>query len=119
MSNEIQKKFTPEGKDGELDFDLNYARQNITDLIETGIAGAQELSQIVSSSQRPSDYAHLSSMLKTVSDLNKDLVQISKTKNDTNLPNNEPTPITNNNMFVGSTSEIATMLADLRKKSNN
>lgn len=114
----ISKELLPDETQltNELDSDTEYAKKNITNLIETGIASCQELSEIVSSSQRASDYTHLSSMLKTVSELNKDLISVSKIRKENSICSNSSNKTINNNLFVGSATEFQKMLEQFSKK---
>jgi hypothetical protein len=109
--------FSPPKEDEELQFDLDYARRNVLDLIETGVEGAKQLADIADSSQNSLAYERLSALLKTVSDLNKDLVSISVQKQETRKPKTDTGPnITNNNLFVGTPAQLQDMLKQIEKK---
>ena len=103
--NEIEKFLPPQAQ--ELVTDLDYSRKNIYQLIETGIAACQPLSEIAAQSQNPRAFEVLGNFLKTMADLQKDLVEISRTKkeqDDEALPGT--TNITNNLIFHGTTNDL-------------
>lgn len=108
--------FTPKTEDEKLDFDLEYARGNILTLIETGTEGARQLADIADQSQNSLAYERLGNFLKTVSELNKDLITLGVQKKEMSKPlPNDDTKVTNN-LFVGSTAEMAKLLANIKKE---
>lgn len=108
--------FTPKTEDEKLDFDLEYARGNILTLIETGTEGARQLADIADQSQNSLAYERLGNFLKTVSELNKDLITLGVQKKEMSKPlSNDDTKVTNN-LFVGSTAEMAKLLANIKKE---
>lgn len=115
-SNNALSKFTPSNVNEEIDFDINYARQNITNLIETGMMAAQEFAQLASQSQNDRFYERLGIFLKNVSDMNKDLIETTKAKKELNAPAAQEQNVTTNNLFVGSTADLQEMLKQLNKK---
>lgn len=121
MSNEIIVK--PENtvatskESAEYQKDLEYAKGNMETLIETGMASTQELAQLAGQSQNSLFYERLSVMLKTVSDMNKDLVTVSKAKKDEKTGVNTPEAAdgkVTNNLFVGSTADLQAMLKQMK-----
>lgn len=118
-SNNSISVFLP-SEDKELENDIIYARQNVQTLIETGIEGARQLADIADQSQQSVAYERLGGLLKTVSDLNKDLVALSKSKKDLRNPGPQESDNgkTVNNLFVGSTAEMAELIAQMEKKNN-
>ena len=89
-----------------LDDDLKYVRQNLYDLIEKGHRSVDELLNVADQSQHPRAYEVLANMLKTMGDMNKDLIDMHKKKKE--LTGEAPIgPETvNNNLYVGSTSDL-------------
>ncbi|MFK5282644.1 hypothetical protein ACI3PL_24075, partial [Lacticaseibacillus paracasei] len=76
-----------QGTVSEVDKDAEYARENIKALISTGIKAAENLLTIAYNSQQPREYEALAQMIKNVSEMNKDLLEIHKKKKDLD-PNN-------------------------------
>lgn len=105
----------------EDDNDYEYARQNIYSIIETGANALDELAQVATQTQHPRAFEVLATMVKTLVDANKDLLNIKKTKIEIQkaaegpvegLGNNK----VQNNLFVGSTAELQKFLKDMRNK---
>ena len=105
-----------EGRDftGDIDTDYRYARENLYDLIENGSHALHELVEIAKASEHPRAFEVVASLMKTLTDANKDLLDIQtkvkKLKQDdpaTQGPNN-----VTNALFVGSTTELQNMLKD-------
>lgn len=87
-----------------VDDDIDYVKGNIRSLIDKGTEALDDLLWLAKSTEHPRVYEVLSQLLKTISDQNKDLIDINqKTK-----PKEEPEGNTNvqNNMFIGSTADF-------------
>ena len=105
-----------EGRDytGDIDTDYRYARENLYDLIENGSHALHELVEIAKASEHPRAFEVVASLMKTLTDANKDLLDIQtkvkKLKQEDGTatgPNN-----VTNALFVGSTAELQNMLKD-------
>jgi len=97
--------------------DFDYARSNIYRVIETGMEAMQNLGQIADQSQHPRAYEVVATVMKTILDANKDLMDIQKSirqLNDADRPVGSQAKTINNNMFVGSTAELQKMIADMK-----
>ena len=96
----------------QIDTDTRYVRQNMYDLIEKGHGAIDELLAVADQSQHPRAYEVLANMIKTMGDMNKDLIDMhekkKKLKQDVDAP--EEKSVTNNNLFVGSTSELLNLM---------
>lgn len=99
----------------ELDKDLIYTRKMQLNIIQEGHDSLKTLVQVASQSQHPRAYEVLSQYLKTLSELNRDLIAIAERKSykDEEKPK-APVGPTVNNLFVGSTAELSKMLAGLK-----
>lgn len=123
MTGEIlpAKKPTKEERT-EQDDDLKYARDNFYNVIEKGTDALEQMIDVARASEHPRAYEVVATLMKTLVDANKDLVELAKKKKELEAPANTApggtTNVTNNNMFVGSTSELQKMLKDLRNESN-
>lgn len=100
-----------ESKD-EIDTDSKYVRQNMYDLIEKGHGAIDELSAIADQSQHPRSYEVLSGLIKTMGELNKDLLDMHEKKQKLQKDDVKEADktVTNNNLFVGSTSELLKLM---------
>jgi hypothetical protein len=100
----------------EADRDYKYARDNFYNVIEKGTQALEDLLDVASQSQHPRAYEVLATTMKTLIDANKDLVELSRKKNDEPLPKTEAGKVTNN-LFVGSTAELQQIMRTLNDKS--
>lgn len=98
--------------------DTNYARQNIKDLIEKGNSAIDNLLKVAIESEHPRAYEVASGLIKNLSDLNKDLLELQKRKKDL-----MPKSAENNNnlnidkaVFIGSTTDLIKMLKQSKKE---
>jgi len=92
--------------DTNQDFDL--ARGHIISVIEKGQSALDGILDIAERTQSARGYEVVATLIKTLSDSSKDLLELSKRKKDLQIDNG-PTTV-NNNLFVGSTSELLKML---------
>lgn len=105
-----------EGRDhtGDIDTDYRYARENLYDIIENGSHALHELVEIAKSSEHPRAFEVVASLMKTLTDANKDLLEVQakvkKLKQEENV-HSGPNNVTNA-LFVGSTTELQNMLKD-------
>lgn len=94
--------------------DFEYARGNLIAVIEKGQEALSGILDVAGMSQHPRSYEVVATLVKAVSDANKDLLELQKRKRD--LTGIDPTPTTvNNNLFVGSTAELQQLI----KKQND
>jgi len=92
--------------------DAEFARGNIRNLIEKGNKAMDELLLVANASEHPRAYEVAAGLIKNLSDLNKDLLEIQKRKKD--LSPQETSNAKNINVdkavFVGSTAELVKLL---------
>lgn len=97
--------------DKEIDNDTKYVRQNFYDLIEKGHSAIDELLAVADQSQHPRAYEVLATMIKTMGDMNNDLLGMHEKKQKlTGEKPEEKKETVNNNLFVGSTSELLKLM---------
>jgi hypothetical protein len=100
----------------EIETDAAYVRQNMYDLIEKGHRSIDELLNVADQSQHPRAYEVLANMLKTMGDLNKDLLDSHQKKQKlTGEAPEGPKEITNNHLHVGTTSDLLKIINDKKK----
>lgn len=99
--------------------DFEYARTNMYDIIEKGQEALIGILDVANMSQHPRSYEVAANLIKTLSDVNKDLLQLAKTKKEIEkIEGTDEGPKTiNNNLFVGSTSELQKMLKSNKNES--
>ena len=98
--------------DNDIDDDYKYARENLKEIIDSAQQSIADLASIASTSESPRAYEVLSTMMKTIVDANKDLLDIHKSvkklKEDTD---SAPKNVTNA-LFVGSTWDLMNLIKD-------
>lgn len=100
----------------ELDQDLKYSREKQLDLIETGHDSLQTLVEVAKQLQHPRAFEVLATYLKTMSELNKDLISISERKSYEETPAAPVQQTVNQMNFVGSTAELSALIKTLKEK---
>lgn len=88
-----------------------YVKGNLVELIEKGKIALESVTQIATSTEKAKDFEVVSTMIKTLVDVNMTLLdcEVAGTKpQDRQSGSDEPAQITNNTaVFVGSTSDLA------------
>jgi hypothetical protein len=86
--------------------DFSFARQNIRTLAEQGQVAVNEILQVAKATQHPRAFEVAATLIKNMSDINKDLMDLQKKKNDL-LPKREETIVNvDKAVFVGSTKDL-------------
>jgi hypothetical protein len=118
MSNNelVEKRFLPPATQ-ELHTDLDYARKNLYDLIETGQAAMVEISDIAQRSQNATVYKTFFEALGKMGELNQRLIDISNKKKEVqdDDPAKETGNVTNNNLIL-TTTQLQDLLANMQKE---
>lgn len=103
--------------------DLKYVRDNIRELIDNGAYALDDLANVARTSESPRAYEVLSTMMKTLLDANKDLVDMHKRKKELSKEqsktNSDGTRIQNNSIFVGTTAELQQFIRKQQDETNN
>jgi len=97
--------------------DFETARANIHEVIQNGQEAMFKLGEIANSSQHPRAFEVLAKLMETMLQANKDLMELqSKIReiNSADAPMNEHAKTINNNLFVGSTSELQKMIENMK-----
>lgn len=98
--------------------DYEYSRSTYYDLVEKGREAIEMMIEVARDSEHPRAYEVLSKLIKDTSDVNGELMDLNKKRKD--VVKNDPaaTPeggVTNNNVFVGSTTELQRYLDKIEK----
>ena len=80
------------------------------DLIEKGRHSLEYLMDIARQSQHPRAYEVIATLIKTVTDTNEKVVNLQKQAKEILSDSEQAKKVTNNNLFVGSTSELTRIL---------
>lgn len=97
----------------EVGVDTEYARENIKTLITKGVEALNTLIPIARESQKARDYEVAATLMKTLAELNKDLLEIQQRKSD--IENSTGKSSTKINVdkaivFSGSTTELIKLI---------
>tara|TARA_Y100001934_G_C12296983_1_gene747942 strand:- start:13 stop:351 length:339 start_codon:yes stop_codon:yes gene_type:complete len=92
--------------------DFEYARQVYHDLLAKGSESMEEMMEVARATEHPRAFEVLSNMMKNISDINGNLMDMHKKKKDFEQKDQKALPQgqTTNNVFVGSTSDLQRML---------
>jgi hypothetical protein len=115
ISLEVQEPKTeivPIESSNPIESDTEIARQNIKDLLQKGSKAVDELAVVARDSQHPRAYEVMATLIKNMSDLNKDLLEIQKRKKDLMVTSQNKAGDVNveKALFVGSTAELMKLL---------
>jgi hypothetical protein len=108
----VSKNVKPVGEE-ELANDFDYARGNFYNVIERGTEALDDMLEVARQSQHPRAYEVVSTLMKTLADANKDLIEVSTKKNEDKDAEDKGPEVVNNNLFVGSTADLQKMLKDM------
>jgi hypothetical protein len=93
----------------QIESDYEYARGNMISAIEKGQEALSGVLEVAGMSQHPRAYEVAATLVKTLADANKDLLELQKRKKDLTGVGPSPTTV-NNNLFVGSTAELQQLI---------
>jgi len=98
----------------DLDLDYTEIRTNLKDIIKRGAEAIDGILTVASETQQPRAYEVVATLIKSVSDANKDLLTMHKQMQDLKSvggnQNQSAGSITNNSIFVGSTSDLQAII---------
>jgi hypothetical protein len=112
---EVQKKeslpaVVEEKKGDPLEVDYDEARKNIKDVIGKGKDALEGLLLLAQSTDSPRAYEVVGQLIKTISDVSKDLIDLQKRVKDIRGEAPAPSTIVNNAVFIGSTAELQAII---------
>ncbi len=97
--------------------DYEFSRETYRDLIRTGTHSLDSLAELARESEHPRAFEVLSKSIKDIADTTEKLMALQKAKKDLSKDDkqDEAKRVTNNNVFVGSTTDLQRMLMDKDK----
>ena len=112
VTSETKTIKTIENVEQKIDKDYALVRRNLYELIDTGKDAVQSVLNVAKAGDSPRAYEVVSQLLKTVADMNKDVLdvhdKVKKIKEDKfNLTQKNTT---NNTIYIGSTSELQDLI---------
>lgn len=97
---------------GEAQTDFDFARQNIRNILEKGNIALDRMLEVADLSQHPRSYEVVSTLIKSLSDTNKDLLELAEKKNRIEKVKTQTESQTiNNNLYI-STTELLKMIKE-------
>ena len=108
---EVHKSRPIEDKD--IKDDYEFSRETYKELIKTGTRSLDTLAELARESEHPRAFEVLSKAIKDIGDTTEKLMKLQKDKKDLKKEEKaeeEKKQITNNNVFVGSTSDLQRMI---------
>ena len=108
------KKESPKKDDrvkiNEIEKDYEYTRANLYSIIEKGQEAINGIMEVAGESASPRAYEVAGQLIKSVADTTDKLMDLQKKIKDVNEDSPKTNSVTNNALFVGSTSELSKML---------
>jgi len=102
--------------DKDVKDDYDFSRRTYRDLITTGTRSLDVLAELARESEHPRAFEVLSKTIKDIGDTTEKLMKLQKDKADISKDEKEEAKrVTNNNVFVGSTTDLQRMLLDKDK----
>ena len=97
--------------DKDVKDDYEFSRKTYKDLIYTGTRSMDVLAELARESEHPRAFEVLSQTIKNIGDTTEKLMALQKQKKDLQKEEKEEArQVTNNNMFVGSTTDLQRLL---------
>jgi hypothetical protein len=94
----------------DIDKDYDYTRANLYSLIEKGQESLNGIMELAGESASPRAYEVAGQIIKSVADTTDKLMELQKKVKEIDEDKGKPTQVTNNALFVGSTSELSKIL---------
>ena len=98
------------GKINEIEKDYEYTRANLYSIREKGQEAINGIMEVAGESASPRAYEVAGQLIKSVADTTDKLMDLQKKIKDVNEDSPKTNNVTNNALFVGSTSELSKML---------
>ena len=105
-----QEVLAPDNSNKDVEDDYDYARRNLRDLIDSGMGDLDRVMEIARQSESPRAFEVATNLLKTLTDTNKDLLELAKKKKDLTQEKEKVQSVTNNALFVGSTADLQKLI---------
>ena len=103
----------------EVKDDYEYSRKTYKDLIDTGVRSLDVLANLAAESEHPRAFEVLSKSIKDIGDVTDKLMALQKNKQDLSGETPNKKPVTNNNLFVGSTTDLQRLFAKADKEAKS
>ena len=116
--NRTSPKSLDKSKKPDVDKDYEYSRAQLYSLVEKGQEAVDGALDVAQQSDSARAYEVAGQLIKHVADTADKLIDLQKKMKDIDeVKDKNTTSVTNNSLFVGSTSELQKMLKDMKKGS--
>jgi hypothetical protein len=106
-----KQEIVPVEENNSVETDTDFARKNIRELIQKGGNAIDDLLQVAKHSESPRAYEVAANLIKNLSDLNKDLLEVQKRKKDLVADKGSSKDVNiDKAVFVGSTAELMKLI---------
>ena len=111
---EVSKDIKPvKSSSDDIEKDYDYTRANLYSLIEKGQESLNGIMELAGESASPRAYEVAGQIIKSVADTTDKLMELQKKVKEVDEEKSKgPSTVTNNAVFVGSTSDLSKMLKD-------
>lgn len=99
----------------DIDNDYQYARENLYNVIERGSDALNTLVELANQSESPRAFEVVGTLIKTLTDANKDLLEIQKKVKSLKEESSSGPKNVTNALFVGNTAELQQLIKDTSK----
>lgn len=99
----------------DVDNDYQYARENLYNVIERGSDALNTLVELANQSESPRAFEVVGTLIKTLTDANKDLLEIQKKVKSLKEETVAGPKNVTNALFVGNTAELQQLIKDTSK----
>ena len=98
----------------EVDSDFEFARNNIRLLAEKGQVAVDHIIQVAKATDHPRAYEVVATLIKSMSEVNKDLIELQKRKKDLSPIKEQTIVNVEKAVFVGSTRELINQIKQVQ-----
>ena len=95
---------------GNFQKDYEYVQSNLKNLIGDGNLALESALKVATESDSPRAFEVVAILLKTMADLNNNVLDVHKKAKDTTAPAKSEIKQTNNSVFIGSTKDLQNLL---------
>lgn len=100
----------------QLENDFQQVRKNLKNLVSTGEEALEGILKVAQEGDSPRAYEVAAAMLKTVSEINKDILEMHHKVKQIEKPDVVEKNTTNNSIYVGSTSDLQDLINTARSR---
>jgi uncharacterized protein (DUF3084 family) len=102
-------------QEGKVESDYDKTRSNLLELLQKGQDALSHALDVAKSSEHPRAFEVVGNLMKQVADINTQLMDLHKQKQKLDEPKGGAKNVTNNAIFVGSTSELNKLIDKMNK----